>query len=408
VATAALRAQARPIDGPADIARLIAGSLGDADLADRLGEAVDAAGPDGAVLVEDTQATRTSVEYIDGVRWNAGFVSSFLLAPGEATTSRLMNPRVLVTDYILERADDLVPTLEACVAAGERSLFVVAPDVRDAAVGLLAANRQRGVIDAVAAVKAPSYGAVRDGILGDIAAITGGRCLWQARGDRLADVQISDLGRARQAWASHVAFGILGGHGSKDTIRQRVADAKAELKAERDDYTRRMLHARIGQLLGTVATVHVGAATPAEQAELKLRVEAVVRASRSALQEGVVPGAGAAYLACTPALAPALADVPPDEAVGVQALLDALAEPMRTILCNAGLDAAPLLHRARCDTRHVYDALAQQWVDPWQAGLLDPLAVTLAALETSVSMALTALASEVLVRRQHPVRAVEP
>ena len=153
VALAELGRQARPIDGPRDIARLIAGTIRDVELAEMLGEVVDAAGPDGAILVEDAQTTRTSCEYLDGVRWNEGYLSSFLLRSDETSGARLLNPRILVTDQPLERAEHLLPVLEACVAGGERNLFIVAPEIGDAAIGLLTLNRERGVLDGAMAVR---------------------------------------------------------------------------------------------------------------------------------------------------------------------------------------------------------------------------------------------------------------
>ena len=408
VVSAELRRQARTIDGPAEIARVVAGCLSSqrSDLAEMLGEIVDAVGPDGAILVEDAQGTRTVHEYIDGVRWNAGFVSSFLLRPDEVTTARVMNPRVLVTDYSLDRAEQLVPALEECVRAGDRGLFIVAPEVRDSAVGLLVANRERGVLDAVVAVKAPSFGVQRTRILEDIAAITGGRCVCQERHDRLADLTSRDLGRARQAWASRFAFGLLGGQGSKGAIRQRIAEAKAELSLVEDDaYTSNLIRERIGKLAGTAAIIRVGAPTRAQQEDLKLRIEAAVRSARSALSDGVVPGGGAALLACVPALE--ALEVDGDEAVGVKALAHALAEPMRTIVANAGIEPAPIVDRARRDHR-VYDVVRRTWVDPWTGGIMDPLSVTLTALEASVSTAVTALTAEVLVHRKNAPMAREP
>jgi len=413
VATAELRRQARTIDGPADIANVVAGIVRRPDLAEMLGEVVDAVGSDGAILVEDAQGTDTVHEYMDGVRWNEGFVSSFLLRSDEATTTRVLNPRVLVTDWSIERAEQLLPTLEACVAAGERGLFVVAPEIRDSAVGLLVANRERGLLDAVVAVRAPSVGEQRARILEDLAVITGGRCINQERQDLLADVTIEDLGKARQGWATRFAFGILGGQGSKAAIRQRMSEARAELRAvNRDDaYTLAKIQERIGKLAGTAVTIHVGAASKAEQADLKLRIEAGVRSARSAVDEGVVPGGGAALLVCIPALE--AMDLAGDEGVGVAALAHALAEPLRAIVRNFGLDAAPIVDHARHfgqqgDGLRVFDVLRQEWVDPWSAGLVDPLAVVLAALETSVSMARLALSAEVLVHRKNAPRAVAP
>ena len=408
VATAELRGLARTIDGPLEIARAVAGALGPGrlELAETLGEVLDSVGPDGAILVEDAHGTRTAHEYIDGVRWNEGFVSSFLLRPDEATTARVTNPRVLVTDYSLDRAEHLLPALEACVQAGDRNLLVIAPEVRDAAVGLLAANRERGVLEGVVAVKAPSFGVQRTRILEDIAVITGGRCVCQERQDRLVDVTAGDLGRARQAWATRFAFGILGGQGSKASIRQRISDARAELSsADNDAHTLRLIRERIGKLAGTAAIVRVGAPTRAEQQELKLRVEAAIRSARSALAEGVVPGGGAALLGCIPALE----TLQPggQEAYGLKALAEALAEPTRWIVANAGLQAAPVVARARGEQR-VFDVVQRTWVDPWSSGIVDPLAVTLAALETSVSTVATTLTSDVLIHRANAPMAIEP
>lgn len=412
VAMAELRRQAQTIDGPTEITNVVAGSVRNSEVADMIGEVVDAVGPDGAILVEDSQGTHTTLEYIDGVRWNEGYVSAFLLRQDEGATARMQNPRVLVTDYALERAEDLLPTLEACVRAGERTLLIVAPEIRDSAVGLLVVNRERGMLDGAVAVKAPSFGPQRTRILEDIAVITGGRCLCQDRQARLADVTIDDLGKARQAWATRFAFGILGGQGSKAAIRHRVAEARAELGTVEDDaYTSEKIKERIGKLAGTAAIIRVGAPSKSEQEDLKLRVEAAVRSARSALRDGVVPGGGAALLACIPALE--AMPVTGDEAVGTSALVHALAEPMRTIVGNAGLDVSSTVHEARrrgaSQVREcVFDVVERQWVDRWSGGIVDPLTVTLAALETSVGSAALALTSEVLVRRKNPPMALDP
>jgi chaperonin GroEL len=279
-------------------------------------------------------------------------------------------------------------------------------------VGLLVVNRERGVLDGAVAVKAPSFGPQRTRILEDIAAITGGRCVCQDRQARLADVTIDDLGKARQAWATRFAFGILGGQGSKVGIRQRVAEARAELETVEDDpLTSEKIKERIGKLAGTAAIIHVGAPGKSEQEELKFRIEAAVRAARSALRSGVVPGGGAAMLACIPALE--AMDVSGDEAIGSRALVHALAEPMRTIVANAGLEVSSILHEARrrgaSQVREcAFDVLQRQWVDKWSGGIVDPLAVALAALETSVSLAALALTSEVLVRRKNPPLEINP
>lgn len=407
VAATELRRQARRIDGPEEIARLLAGSLRDPQLADLMGEVLDAVGSYGAILVENAQGTRTTAEYVDGVRWNEGFVSSFLLPEGTTSTLRVLNPRILVTDIALERAEQLLATLEACVAAGERGLMVIAPEVRDSAVGMLVANRERGALEHAIAVRAPTLGAQRNAILEDLSVITGGRFISQQLGDDLTRVRIEDLGKARQAWATKAAFGIVGGEGSKSAIRQRIAAARTELKSvdANDAYTSSKIEERIGKLAGLTAIIRVGAASTSEQEELKLRVEAAIRAARSALQEGVVPGGGAALLACERAVQ--AIDAQGDERLGAMALARALAEPMRSILRNAGVAPETVVARARACSC-VYDVVRQEWVDPWTAGLVDPLAVVLTALEASVSTASIALSADVLIHRKNPPTVTTP
>jgi chaperonin GroEL len=400
VAISELRRQTRTVDGPEEIAGLVASTLRSTELSEMIGEVVDAVGIDGAILVENADGTRTVHEYVDGVRWSEGFVSSFLLPHDQATTLRVLNPRVLVSDFPLERAEQLLPTLEACVAAGERGLLIVAPEVRDSAIGLLVANRERGLLDSVIAVRAPSVGTQRTRILEDLAVITGGHFYAHDRGDRLADVTLENLGRARQAWATRVAFGILGGGGNKASIRQRIAEARAELSTvpHDDAFTSTKIHERIGKLAGLTAIIRVGAPSQAEQEDLKLRIEAAVKSARLALEHGVVPGGGAAMLACVPALEGI--DVAGDEGVGVRALAHAMVEPMRAIVANAGFESGAIVEHARCRGGQVYDVVRRQWVDPWATMLVDPAVVSQTALESSVSMAALALSAEVLVHRR--------
>jgi len=404
VARESLRNQARPIDQPALLATMLSGTLREVGLAETIAEVIDSVGPDGAIDIQSSEGTRTLVEYVDGVRWNEGFVSSFLLPERDATSVRVLEPRILLTNHTLDRAEQLLPTLEACVAADQRNLLVVAPEIRDAAVGLLTLNRERGVLQGVLAVKAPAFGEQRTGILEDLATITGGRCLTQERHDRLEDVRLSDLGHARQAWATRLAFGILGGRGDRAAIRQRIAAAKADLSSVGTDdaYTRDKIKERIGKLGGTAAIVHVGAPSVSEQEDVKLRIEAAVRATRCAVQDGVVAGSGAALLACIPALE--RMPVRDDKSVGVHALARALAEPMRCIIRNAGLESEPLLHEARTRKAVAFDVVQERWRDD----LFDPLTVVQTALETAISAAASALTAEVLIRRTGLSASVSP
>ncbi len=410
VALDAVRNQARPVDAAAELARGIAGSLRDPALADLIGEAVEAVGPDGAVLVEETQGTTTTAAYIDGQRWNSGLLSPHLLAAGE-TVGHLDEPCILVTDCPLASAADLLPVLEACVAARERQLLVIAPEVGAAALGLLIVNRERGVLDGALAVCAPGTGAQRARILEDIAVATGGRAFLTAAGARLAAVTIADLGRARQAWTMEKTFGILGGRGDKAAIRRRITEAKTELRAITgdDEADARRIRERIGKLAGTAAIIHVGAPTESARVELRARIEAAVTAAQAALREGAVPGGGGALLACVPALERLAGELSGDEALGVRLLARALPAPMRAIATNAGIDASAVFGNAHANqSGWTFDVLRRDWVDAWDGGIIDPLPVVLAALEGSVSTAVMAMTTDVLIRHKHPIAAKTP
>jgi len=409
VALQEIQGQARPVESATELARCVAGIVRDPALAATIGELVEAVGADGAVLIEEWQGTTTTADYIDGLRWNSGLLSSYLLAAGE-TVGRLGEPRILATDCPLVSANDLLPVLEACVAAGERQLAIVAPEIGAAALGLLIANRERGVLDGALAVRAPGTGAQRAHILEDIAVATGGQAFLTATGGRLAVVTIADLGRARQVWATADTFGILGGYGEKGNIRRRIGEAKAELRTlAPDDDARKQVRERIGKLAGTAALVHVGAATETERVELRTRVEAAVTAAQAALGSGAVAGGGGALFACIPALEGLADDLHGDEALGVRLLARALPAPMRTIAANAGLDASALFGDALPrPPGWTFDVLRRQWVDAAVEGIIDPLPVVLAALEGAVSTAVMALTTDVLVRHKRPETAKTP
>jgi chaperonin GroEL len=406
-ALAELRRQARRVDEPDEIAALVAGTVRDPALAKRIGSIVDAVGPDGSIQIEDGEGIDTTSEYLEGVRWSEGYVSPHLLKPGE-TTVRLLEPRILVTNHHLERVEQLLPALEACAGAGERSLLVIAPEVRDAAIALMVLNRERSLFDHVMAAKAPHFGDQRAGILEDLAVITGGRCILEDRHERLEDVTLDDLGRARQAWVTHSHFGILGGRGDRAAIRARIAELKPTVRTlDDDEWSRERVKERIGKLAGLAAHIKVGAATPSDRDELKLRVEAAVASARAAALEGVVPGGGAALLACVAAVEGLELDG--DEAVGAKILARALAEPMRTLARNAGLEPSAIVDGARRrGPGWAFDVVGGAWVNTWKAGILDPLPVVTTALETAVSAAGVALTSDVLIHHKNPSLSVRP
>lgn len=404
-----LRRQSRQIELPSEIARCVAGTLRDETLSDMIGEVIEAVGPDGAVLVEDAPGTKTSIEYIEGVRWDGGTHSYFLYREG-TTNTRLLHPRIFLTDMELRTAEQILPVVEACVAADQRNLMIIAPEVSDAALALLTINRDKGVLSEVIASKVPKMGDQRTKILQDLAVITGGRAFIKDSGDRFEDLIFEDLGTARQCWVTNQTFGILGGVGAKGAIRQRINEVKNELRQVKDDDSlRSTLQERIGKLAGAAAMVRVAAPTPSEQADLRSRMEAAVTSARAALREGVVPGGGAAFVGCIPALERLKAELTGDEAFGVEALARAMTAPMRAIARNAGVDPQPIIADAR---RHgegwTFDVIRHEWVDAWDAGIVDPLPVVQMALQTSVSAAMMALTTDVLVRHKKPKTATSP
>jgi chaperonin GroEL len=399
VALHKLRSLAQPIEGAEAIANVVAAVVHEPTIARIVGEILEATGADGAVIVEGGEALETTYAYFEGERWDEGLVSEVLLN-GSQTILRMVEPRILITDCALERTEQLLPVLEACVAAGERRLFIVAPEVREPVVALLAVNRERGVFESIAAARAPSMGDVRTAILGDLAVVSGARFLQAAAGG-LNGVSLADLGWARQAWATRKAFGLLGGRGSRTAIRQRVAEARAELSRVGDDrHLRDMTQQRIGKMLGLGAVVRVGAATPLARDELLLRAEAAVTAARLALREGVVPGGGAALVACAESVR--CGPMPGDAGIATTILAKALGAPMRAIARNAGVGqpGAIVEEARRRGPNWTFDVVRGTWVDAWLVGLLDPAAVLRTALETSVSATRTAMTTGALVRRR--------
>ncbi len=406
-ACTALRRQARPLDGPAEIVRVVRRCSTETALAEELGEALDTVGADGAILIEDADTTDTTLTYTDGVRWNEGLLSPYLLGPNESTTARASDARVLLTDYPLERVDQLLPVLEVCVQAGERSLFVVAQDVRDQAVGLLVLNRERGLLDATVAVRAPSFG-------------TSGSASWTTW--RRSPAGAPSAGTVTTGWIWSSFPTSAGCATPGPPARPSVCSAGRAVGTPSDGgsrryapsgagrttaYERDRIAERVGKLTGTAAVIRVGAPTSAARAERKLRLEATVRTGRAALRAGVVAGGGAALAASLSELRALPAEG--DERIGLRALERALLEPTSAIAGNAGFEAGPIVAATRCAAgAAVFDVLEGAWVDPWEVGLLDPVAVVAAAVEASTSAVGAALLAEVLVHRRDSSAAIEP
>jgi len=397
VALEELKALSTPLETADQVAALATAATGDPEMGGYIGEMFDIVGRDGYIQVMESPSTKTDREYVEGVIWDRGYLSPYMVTDPERMAAVLDDALVLVTDHIIKRASELIPVMEKVHQAGFKNFFIVANDIESEPLSLLVANKQQGVLTTLA-VKAPGYGDRRIRILEDLAIITGGRPFLDDAGDRLEEARLEDLGRAQRVWANRDYFSIIGGYGDPARIRQRIAMIKSELPTVTDDYEREKMRERLGKLAGGVAILRVGAATKTELEEKKNRAERAVALIRAAVEEGVVPGGGAAYLALIPALE--RIEAQGDEKVGVRILQRALEEPLRAIVENAGYESDPIIAELQTRPRGWgFDVLRGTFVDMREAGILDATKVLRLALEKGVSGAIMAFTTEALVLR---------
>ena len=401
VALEKLAKLATPIEEPAEIARLIEASIPDPEIASMLAEIYDIVGRDGVVLVESASGRTLDREYAEGIQWQKGYASLYLVNNENRGDVTVVEPAILVTNHRLTKAEQLVPILQKLTEAGEKNLFIVAKEISGDALALLVMNKQRNVIQPLA-VEAPHYGKIMEGILGDIAILTGARYVREENRDRIEEVSLADLGRARRAWANRDFFNIWGGHGKPSEVRKRIAQVKNELKliAPTEEYELGKTRERLGKLMGGVGILKVGAPTEAERDERKARAEQAVAIVRSAVEEGILPGAGVAYIRCIPAMEERAAGKSGEERWAWEVLARALEEPTRIILENAGYEANPILADLRDQPDGWgFDVKQGAMVDLCEAGIVVPHKVARTALEQAVSTARMALTTDILIHR---------
>ncbi len=408
VATAALQSQARPLDGLDEIARAAETLCHDPELAMMLGEVFDIIGTDGYLQIENGYAPHLERRYVEGVHWGEGYLSPYFTTDELAREARLELPLVLISDLHLTKAEQLVPLLDRLVEARCPGLLLIADEVSGEALQLLLTNHRQGVLRSIA-VKAPSHEPYRARILADLAILTGGRVVTKESGQRAAQVALSDLGRVRQAWANDSNFGFYGGDAEPAASRQRIADVKAELAAATTEEDREQARQRLGKLVGGVAILYVGALTAGQQQTRKDLARRTATAMRLALRDGVVPGGGAAYLACQEALQARGESLSTDKRVVTRALSAALQEPLAAIAANAGYNQQTVVARVKDSPPWWgFDALTGQFTDMWSAGIMDSVTVLQTALESAVSGAAMALTSDVLVHMRAPLAKAKP
>jgi chaperonin GroEL len=369
-------------------------SNNDVEIGDMIAEAMEKVGKDGVITVEEGKSLETTVDWVEGMQFDKGYISPHFITNHEEMTAELEDAFVLVHEKKLSSIKDLVPLLEKIAQAG-KPILIVAEDVEGEALATLVINKLRGTFSCCS-VKAPGFGDRRKAMLEDIAILTGGRAIFEDLGIDVKNIQVSDLGRAKKIVVDKDNTTIIEGAGSSDAIKGRISQIKGEIDKSTSDYDREKLQERLAKLSGGVAQINVGAATEAEMKEKKARVEDALHATRAAVEEGIVPGGGVALLRAINALAKVKAKG--DEAIGVDIVRRALESPIRQIAENAGIDGAIVAERVRnAAGSEGYNALTNEYTDMVKAGVIDPTKVTRTALENAASIAGLLLTTEALI-----------
>ncbi|PYI52925.1 chaperonin GroEL [Paenibacillus flagellatus] len=385
---------AKPIEGKQSIAQVAAISAADEELGQLIAEAMEKVGNDGVVTVEESKGFVTELEVVEGMQFDRGYLSAYMVNDTDKMEAVLDNPYILITDKKISSIQEILPVLEKVVQSG-RQLLIIAEDVDGEALATLVVNKLRGTFTCVA-VKAPGFGDRRKAMLGDIAALTGGQVITEELGLDLKSTTIDSLGSARQVRVSKENTIIVDGAGDKKDIGTRVAQIRAQLEETTSDFDREKLQERLAKLSGGVAVIKVGAATETELKERKLRIEDALNSTRAAVEEGIVSGGGTALVNVYNAVAAVKAEG--DEQTGVNIVLRALEEPIRIIATNAGQEGSVIVERIKKESAGVgYNAATGEWVNMFQAGIVDPTKVTRSALQNAASVAAMFLTTEAVI-----------
>ncbi|MCX7773203.1 MAG: chaperonin GroEL [Clostridia bacterium] len=384
------------VKGKEDIARVASISANDDDIGNLIAEAMEKVTNDGVITVEESKTMGTNLEIVEGMQFDRGYVSGYMVTDTEKMEAVLDNPYILITDKKITNIQEILPVLEQIVQQGKK-LVIIAEDVEGEALATLIVNKLRGTFTCVA-VKAPGFGDRRKAMLQDIAILTGGQVITEELGLDLKETSIAQLGRADKVVIQKENTIIVGGNGDDKQIRDRIASIKAQIEETTSDFDKEKLQERLAKLSGGVAVIQVGAATETEMKEKKLRIEDALAATRAAVEEGIVSGGGTALLNVIPKVKALLEDLAGDEKTGVQIIAKALEEPVRQIAANAGLEGSVILEKIiNSDVGIGFDALHEKYVNMIEAGIVDPAKVTRSALQNAASVASMVLTTESIV-----------
>ncbi len=392
-----LKKISKDVEDKTAIAQVASISASDEKIGQLISDAMEKVGKDGVITIEEGKAMTTELNVVEGMQFDRGYVSPYLVTNTDKMFAELDNPVILITDKKISNIQELLPLLEQVLKNGLK-LLIISDDIEGEALTTIIVNKLKGVFNVVA-VKAPGFGDRRKAYLEDIAILTGGTYISSDLGYELKDVTLDMLGRAKSVRVDKDNTTIVGGFGAQEDIAARVASIRAQIAESTSEYDKEKLQERVAKLAGGVAVIGVGAATEVEMKEKKLRIEDALNATRAAVEEGIVAGGGTALLSIVPAVKKACAKLEGDEATGAKIVLRALEAPVRQIAANAGIDGGIVANTIMSAKKANYgfDAQKEVYCDMVKAGILDPTKVTRSALQNAASVASTLLTTESLV-----------
>ena len=385
----------KPVNGKEDIARVASISAADEEIGKLISDAMEKVGNEGVITVEESKSMGTELDVVEGMQFDRGYVSAYMVTDTDKMEAVLDNPLILITDKKITNIQEILPVLEQIVQTGKK-LLIIAEDIEGEAMATLVVNKLRGTFNCVA-VKAPGFGDRRKEMLQAIAILTGGQVISEELGRDLKETTLDMLGQAESVKITKENTTIVNGRGDSNEIKSRIGQIKSQIEETSSEFDKEKLQERLAKLAGGVAVIKVGAATETELKERKLRIEDALAATKAAVEEGIVPGGGTAYVNVINKVAELKSDVA-DTQVGINIIIRALEEPMRQIATNAGVEGSVIIERIKnSETGMGYDALHDEYVNMLKAGIVDPTKVTRSALQNAASVASTFLTTEAAV-----------
>ena len=385
-----------PIKGKEDIARVASISANNEEIGNLIADAMEKVSKDGVITIEESKTSSTEVDVVEGMQFEKGYISPYMVTDTEKMEAVMDNPYILITDRKISNIQEILPLLEE-ITSQSGKLVIIAEDFENEALSALILNKLRGILNVVG-IKAPGFGDKRKETLQDIAVLTGGEVISSELGLELKDVTMLNLGRAKQVKCGKENTIIVDGLGKKEEIENRINQIRVAIENTKSNYEKEGLQERLAKLAGGVAVIKVGAATEVEMKEKKLRIEDALSATKAAVEEGILPGGGTAYVNVIPEVEKLLSEVSEEEKLGVKIILKALEEPVKQIATNAGLEGAVILDKIKQSKPGIgFDAAKEEYVDMKKAGIVDPTKVTRSAIQNAESVASMILTTESII-----------